>query len=382
MKIKLIAGLLAVVLALAAAAAAAQPGEPPAVTMKGSLLVDTGSAFTAGTTSGTVVLPTEAAPLRLAATAGRYQSRGLYLSPVIRTAPFRELILSWNADTPAGTAITIEAQVLVGQKWSEWFSWGTWGGKSASAAKLAGQTAKMDIDTLTISGGQKAIAVRYRLTLTSADSRVTPTVRLVALTVRDHGDSGVSPPASPAAGWQLGLAVPAYAQAKRDPRIASRICSPTSLSMVMNYWGVAVSPEEAAWGSYDHRGDLFGNWSFNAAYAGKHGFTAYVAYLDSLADLKQEIAQGFPVVVAVWYRSSQAVNQAFPVLHGAPIDYTDGHLVVVRGFKVKDGKEYVLVNDPAGGDEAGVYREYAAGEFAAAWVKVAYIIRPPTQLKK
>lgn len=381
MKNKIILGLLALILAIAAAAAAAQVSEPPALAMKGGLLIDTGSAFAAGTTDGTVVLSAETAPLRLAAAGGRYRPRGLYLSPVIQTAPFRDLILSWNADTPAGTALTVEAQVLVSGKWSEWFSWGTWGGQSASAAKLAGRAAKMDIDTLTISGGQKATAVRYRLTLTSSDPRVTPAVRLVALTIKGQDGIKAEPPVA-IAGWQRDLDVPAYSQAKRDPRIASRICSPTSLSMVMNYWGVTASPEDTAWGSYDHRGDLFGNWSFNAAYAGRRGFTSYVAYLNSLADLKQEIAHGYPVVVAVWYRSSEAVPQPFPVLHGAPIDYTDGHLVVVHGFKVRDGKEYVLVNDPAGGNDAAVYREYAAGEFAAAWVKVAYIIRPPAPPKK
>jgi uncharacterized protein YvpB len=233
----------------------------------------------------------------------------------------------------------------------------------------------MDVDTLTLKGDLKATAVRYRLTLATSDPRVTPSVRLVALTIRDGGNIRRQPAATPA-GWERDLAVPAYAQAGHDPRIASRICSPTSLSMVMTYLGVAVTPEEAAWGAYDAKGDLFGNWSFNAAYAGRRGLTCYVAYLDSLADLKQEIAQGYPVVAAVWYRSSERVQQPFPVLHGAPIDYTDGHLVVVRGFKVKNGREYVIVNDPAGGDAAGVYREYAADEFAAAWVKVAYIMRP------
>lgn len=378
MKSKLTIVLLAAMLAIAAATAAAKISEPTPLAMKGSLLVQTAGDFSAGSTDNTAVLPTEVAPLRLIAVAGHYQPRGVYLSPVIQTAPFRELIISWNADTPAGTALAVEAQVLIGRKWSEWFSWGTWGGKSASAAKAASKLAKMDVDTLTISG-EKATAVRYRLTLTSSDPRVTPAVRLVALTIKGEPSSSANPSPAAAAGWERNLPVPAYAQAKRDPRIASRICSPTSLSMVMNYWGTAVTPEEAAWGSYDHRGDLFGNWSFNAAYAGRRGFTSYVAYLNSLDDLKREIANGFPVIAAVWYKNSEAVQQPLPVLHGAPVDYTDGHLVVVRGFKVKGGKEYVLVNDPAGGDNAAVYREYAADEFVAAWVKVAYIIRPPTK---
>ena len=184
------------------------------------------------------------------------------------------------------------------------------------------------------------------------------------------------PPGPAGRDWEKNLPVPAYSQRMSDPRIAARICSPTSLSMVMAYYGDKVSPEEAAWGSLDRRADVFGNWAFNAAYAGQRGFTSYVAFL-TMANLKQEIAQGCPVIAAVWYRSSEAVDKPLPVLHGAPIDYTDGHLLVVRGFKVKNGKEYVLVNDPAGVDAAGVCREYLAAEFDAAWVKAAYLIRPP-----
>lgn len=375
MKSKIILGLLAAALVVGAVGHAARETGPAAIAMKGSLLVQTGGDFAAGVADGAAITADAAAPVRLAAGGGRYQARGVYLSPVIRTAPFRELILSWNADTPAGTAITAEAQVLADGKWSEWFSWGTWGDKPASAASPASRTAKMDTDTLTLKDGKKATAVRYRLILTSGDPRRTPSVRLVALTIRD-GNNIKMPAAPAAAGWLRDLPVPAYSQARQDPRIAMRICSPTSLSMAMTYLGVPVTPLEAARGSYDARGDMFGNWAFNAAYAGKRGLTCYVAYLNSLADLKREIAQGYPVVAAVWYRSSEAVDQPLPVLHGAPIDYTDGHLVVVRGFKVRNGREYVLVNDPAGGDDAAVYREYAADEFAAAWVNVAYILRP------
>ncbi|MDR3588219.1 MAG: C39 family peptidase [Negativicutes bacterium] len=367
--------IMAALLAWGAAVSAGQPAERT-VTMNGTLLLQTGSAFTAGSTEGTAVLPEETAPVRLAAKAGGYLGQGVYLSPVIQTVPFDALIVSWNADTPPGTAITVEAQVLVEKKWSDWFSWGVWGDKAASADNPFSWVARMDVDTLELKGGKKATAIRYRLKLSSHDPKTTPAVRLIALTIKNKDRSKEATATAVSGSFERDLTVPPYSQARRDPKIASRICSPTSLSMVMAYHGIQVAPETAAWGSYDTKRDLFGNWTFNAAYAARCGLTAYVAYLDSLTDLKLEIAQGYPVVAAVWYRSSEAVAQPLPVLHGAPIDYTEGHLVVVRGFKVRGGKEYVLVNDPAGADEAGVYREYLAAEFEAAWVKVAYIIRP------
>lgn len=368
--------ILAAVLVLGAAIPAVQPAERT-VKMNGSLLLESGDSFAAGSFDGTI-LTGAASPLRLAARDGRFPVQGMYLSPVIQTEPFSSLILSWNADTPPGTAISAEAQVLVEKRWSEWFSWGVWGDRSASAGSPTSRLAQMDTDTLMIKGNKKATAIRYRLKLTSRDPNATPAVRMIALSVRDKDrPKGSAAVAARDGSWERDLKVPAYPQSQSDPKIASRICSPTSVRMVMAYYGIKVSPEAAAWGSYDANGDLFGNWSFNAAYAARNGLTAYVAFFDSLKGLKEEIAQGYPVVAAVWYRSDESITQPYPVLHGAPIGYTDGHLVVVRGFRVKDGKEYVIVNDPAGSNAAGVYREYLASEFEAAWVKVAYIIRPP-----
>ena len=131
------------------------------VAMQGSLLMHAGkTGFVAGTTDKTAIFPDDAAPLRLARSAGRYWAQGSYLSPIIKTAPFRSLVISWNADTPSGTEITIEAQVLADGKWSEWFSWGTWGDGAASADNPASSVAKMTIDTLVLQAGQRAVAIR------------------------------------------------------------------------------------------------------------------------------------------------------------------------------------------------------------------------------
>ncbi len=266
MRRKIILGVLVTALVLSGALAACQPAEQT-VTMNGTLLLQTGSAFTVGRCDGTLVLPDAAAPLRLASRSGRYPGQGVYLSPVIQTAPFDSLIISWNADAPGGTALSVEAQVLVEKKWSEWFSWGVWGEKAASADSPASRVAQMDVDTLLLKGDKKATAIRYRLKLSSRDPRVTPTVRLIALTIRNKDRVKATPAATEAGSGVLerDLAVPPYSQAKRDPKIASRICSPTSVSMVLAYHGIRVAPEAVAWGAYDAKRDLFGNWPFNAA---------------------------------------------------------------------------------------------------------------------
>lgn len=77
---------------------------------------------------------------------------GEYISPIINTNKFRELVASWNVDTPQGTDIEISYQVKVEDEWSMWFSYGKWSsnkdGKSKSDQR--DKMANMAIDTLEV----------------------------------------------------------------------------------------------------------------------------------------------------------------------------------------------------------------------------------------
>ena len=88
----------------------------------------------------------------------------------------------------------------------------------------------------------------------------------------------------------------------------------------------------------DYQADMFGNWPFNTAYAAAHGLTAYVEYGtpaeggDPWYAVKHEINNGNPVVVSVKYRKPGYEGRTEPEVEGVPINYTAGHLVLVRGF--------------------------------------------------
>lgn len=370
--------LCSLVLSVRPAAAADRNNE--SIMLKGNLLVHSNAVdFSHGITEDTTVSSHNgSAGIELGLKGQGYFPYGLYTSPEIVTEPFTQVIASWNGSTPHGTYLTIEVQVRVGQVWSEWFSWGVWksfGDSGSSVIKPQSVLADIDIDTLKLKTGKKATAFRYRLKLHTERQEVTPSIHLVAVTLRDE----TLLPTVTALDSKLDkltkvLDVPLYSQQVRNPKIADKICSPTSLAMVMNYYGIQRLPEEAAWGAKDHVGNVFGNWSFNCAYAGSFGLTAYVAFQDSIEQLKQEVVKGHPVIVSVAYRNSKRVPKKFPILDNAPIPYTDGHLLVVRGFIYKDGKEYVAVNDPAAKDNDSVYREYLLSQFREAWLKVSYVI--------
>ena len=163
------------------------------------------------------------------------------------------------------------------------------------------------------------------------------------------------------------LETPCFSQYERDQSIASIICSPTSLTMVLNRMGENLIVEEVAWNCYDYKYEGFGNWAFNVAFAGSLGYEAYIEY-GSPEALQREISNGYPVVVSVKY-TNDINNKEYPYIENAPLT-TSGHLIVVCGIEVdENGERYVVVNDPSGSDNESVRRKYKLEEFLAAWNK-------------
>jgi uncharacterized protein YvpB len=319
--------------------------------------------------------------------------RGVYTSSIINTSPFEYLVLSWNSDTPEGTSIQIEARVHARtldsneqwtESWSNWLSWGTWGTfirRASGTGVTDDPVAYVDTDTLIVKGssGETANKIQYRVTLNTNTDGVSPSVRLISGTIRNtlpgQGINKVvidNPDLS-----NLGvLDVPQLSQSIRDPLIASSICSATSTAMILNYYGTHILPEESAWGVYDYNYDGFGNWPFNTAYASGFGYRAYVDY-STIEGLKREIYDGHPVAVSVKYKNSENVKGNLPVVEGAPIESTSGHLIVVCGFTNENGVEYIIINDSAASNNEGVRVKYKLDQFEAAWAKsgnITYII--------
>ncbi len=306
---------------------------------------------------------------------------GIYTSNSLSTSAFNKLVLSWNSDTPSGTTVEVQARVALtaNGQWSSWRSWGTWGTsiQNRSVTDMSDPVANVDIDTLVVKNGQTASSVQYRVLLYSNQPGVTPTVRLVAGALRNSAQ-GINKvfPDNPDLSNVGVLAVPQLSQMIRDPAIADSICSPTSVAMVLNYYGIQLTPEQVAAGAYDHKADEYGNWPFNTAFASSWGYRAYVDY-STIDGLKREIKSGHPAIAAVAYKNSANVGGNLPVVDGAPISSTPGHLIVVCGFTNENGTEYIIINDPAAGSNAGVRVKYRLDQFAAAWAEsgnITYII--------
>lgn len=309
--------------------------------------------FSAGQHQNTC--PEKTGGLRLAEDA----PSGEWVSPVMTTAqPFDWAVASWNG---RGEMIEVQARIAVQGSWSPWFSFGRWteapGRRSLPVQRAAG-VGTLEVDTLQLEAPASTWQMRILLEEAEVKRAFLATAR-AAPRERDQ--------ACPEA-WGVDLPVPRRSQMvfAEEGRVW---CSPTSLSMVMAYWGRPTSiPDEVVPGVYDASHQGHGNWSFNCAYAGSRGFTAYVDRFQYMADLERRIAAGLPVIASVSYQRAWLEN--------APIDLTGGHLLVVRGFTTTGD---VIVNDPAAASDDGVRLVYPRDGFRRAWLDwggVVYLVWP------
>lgn len=299
---------------------------------------------------------------------GRYATRGELLSEARRPGwSFDNVVLSWTATTPAGSGLAFAVRVQAGGEWSGWYTMGTW--RNGAGSSTRGQSdawGRVDVDTLVLA--RPAEAYQYRVVFDSAEGAATPTLRSVTVALADMRRSPAGSPVEPAPGWQRELPVPVESQVLQDPSVAWSICSPTSLTMALRYWGAQVSVPQVYRGVKDGVSGIYGNWPLNTAYAAQLGFDAYVARLYSLDQVRSQIAAGRPVPISIKYAAGE--------LQGAALASTSGHLVLVRGFTA-DGK--VILNDPAAPTLAAVRRVVPADQLERVWLRsggVAYMVAP------
>ncbi len=162
--------------------------------------------------------------------------------------------------------------------------------------------------------------------------------------------------------------VPALSQMVEAEAIRNRICSPTSVAMVLGSLGVPATAAETAAAAHCAEHDRYGVWPANVWAASRRGALGYVAALDSWECARELLARGLPLVV------SEA--HAPGALPGSPLPETDGHLLVLRGLRA--GR--VLVNEPAAPSADAVPMEYDLEAFGRAWLGhggIAYVLVAP-----
>lgn len=280
---------------------------------------------------------------------------------------FDTLIPSWNVETPLGSSSVLETRVYVDNHWTRYYSFGQWSRTGASSS-VNGQTdvdGTLSTDTLKLK--HLATQFQYRLTLRARGSSSLPKARLLTFSTDSRTQAPLKNVEGNLSSWGKTLNVPQRSQMVF--KAGEGWCSPTSLSMVLAFWGLYKSVPEVAARVFDTAYSGTGNWPFNTAYAASLGLEAYVTRLAGMGALEEYIARGEPVITSIGFGAGE--------IKGAPVAWSEGHLLVVVGF---DKVGNVVVNDPAGKNEREVRRTYSRAEFERAWMEhsrgTVYLLSP------
>ena len=143
-------------------------------------------------------------------------------------------------------------------------------------------------------------------------------------------------------------------------------CGPTSLRMVMAFYGVSKTVSEisnymASWGDSPYYDGVGPNAIVAAAQ--HYGFSSTVTQY-GWDNLKNAIAAGHPVIANIQILANN-YPRYYPSNSPAYTSYSGGHFVVVVGLQANaDGSiQYVVVNDPSRGTV-----KYTYSSFETSWV--------------
>ena len=278
---------------------------------------------------------------------------------------FQNMLASWNASSAGGTVEISVSVKLDNGSYTDWYSWGEWSAIPETAGSKSNSDAygKVGIDILTLKQACQGI-VKYRIDIKQTVGEA-PIVYNVTLAC-DKKTGALQAPTD----TYCKLDVP-YRRQMDVPEIGGSICSATSLSMVMLYHGEQIDDiADIAWGVRDWGEKIFGNWAFNVAYAGELGYNAYIDYFDIDA-IKYAISTGHPIVSSIRVKAGQLAAS------GHPNYASNGHLLCVVGYEEKNGKKWLLINDPAHPEVTAILES----DFASIYRGVSYIVqtRPDRQ---
>lgn len=293
-------------------------------------------------------------------------NEGYLVSPIVNTLSFDELVGSWSAITNATSTCELQISVKSQDVWSKFFSYGEWGlGKENYFYNQDDEKVYMNVDEILLKNNCLGEAFKYKVIL-KKDAKLS----LVCLALRIPGyENKVANEFLPSI---VDYNVPKLNQ-NIVPVIGHEICSATTSTMLLKFKGFDFSQNDKEFehryiaslvADPGHNSPTYGNWVYNTAVIGAYGVDAYVARTYSWEELKYHLAKVGPVGASI--KGDTGVYK------------TNGHLIVVRGYKEVNGETFVICNDPninsRFGENLFVYYEFPLDVFMKFYRGVAYIV--------
>jgi hypothetical protein len=278
-----------------------------------------------------------------------------------------ELVASVNADIPPGSGLVLEAAVeQPGGGVSPWLRLARWGAVPGNWPNdVRAPSARVAVDELVIDPPAPRAWVRG----VSFETGQPVVVRRVDVVATRPDPARLL---HPAVGERIEWPVPFIPNAAADPALRSRLCSPTSVNMLINHRWPGVDHAAVVHACYSPDFDLYGVWpnAIQAAWAcGVPG--ALVRFAD-WHEVRHHLETVGPLAISITAREGEVRNM--------PYESDNGHLIVLAGLtEAGDG----IVIDPALRDEDEARRIYHAEDLSTVWLKrkrgTAYALFEPGQ---
>ena len=291
---------------------------------------------------------------------------GTYTSPIFSTIPFSSLVGSWAAISSITTTAELKVRVRVNDTWSKYFSYGQFGlGLQNQMPKDSDTVAALVDDELIISNSKTADAFQYQVVL-RRDSITDESAKLSLVSMALQIPNYVYNVDISKIPDKVEYDLPNLYQIDvKEPNIGGLICSPTSSTMLLMYHGHVFEDElphrEVAGLFYEHRAKIYGNWVFNTVGMSAYGENSYVKRIYSFEELLLHLATVGPVALSIKDSSGIYIGRY----------KTNGHLIVVSGYKITENGRSILVHDP---NLPEVEWEYSEASFNGFSRNVIYVV--------
>lgn len=297
-------------------------------------------------------------------------SRPVYEQSLSAPIEFDDLVVSFSGRAPGNSQLKISVAAKKPAGWTKFYEIAHWSENDEKRTSINGQKdadGDMSTDTLLLTSLSKELKVRVEC-LPGDDGTEAEINKLDFSFVNSKVARATAGSNRNAFGIQLDV------RKVNQGNYANGgvICSPTSTTMLLNYWGDKTAEPrlmlDVPWtqsGVYDPGWGGTGNWIFNTAFVASKGLRAYVSRLNNIRELESWIVSGVPVATSVSY----------DLLRGKPVrGENDGHIVVLIGFTPQGDP---IFNDPGRSDPPHI--TYKRADFDRAWAtsgRAVYLVYP------
>jgi len=277
--------------------------------------------------------------------------------------PFNQGLPSYNGTAPdENVGFKVQMRFPYGSGWSPWLTIGYWKNNIWNDYGLTSyggsNGGKINVDWAVIYS--YISKWQYKVILTRKNSALpSPSIYKLDFFVSDSRTTSNANVGQLVADNPLPIFVSAahIFQYNIDPNYGKDMCSPTTVSMILNSYNITVDPFKFAWATYDPYHRMFGVWPRVVQNAAEYGLDGSVTRYRSWSDTRKILEKGGRIAMSV----------------GLPIS-SAGHLLMLAGFT---NAGVPIVHDP--GKSSGQSYIYDKTTVTQAWFTkggIAYTFYP------